>query len=101
MLKSVPFQQFHRDEGSALTLVDFIDRADVRMIQSRRRTSLATKAFEALQIVSYFFGQELQGHKSAKASVLGLIHNTHAAATELLHDPVVRDSLADHRIEPW
>jgi hypothetical protein len=46
--------------------------------------------------VSYFFGQELQGHEPAKAGVLGLVHNPHAAATELFNDAVVRDGLADH-----
>ena len=31
-----------------------------------------------------------------KARVLGLVHNTHPAAAELLDDAVVRDGLADH-----
>src|SRR5882724_1940827 len=96
MLESVSLQQFHRDEGSLLALVNFVDSADVGMVKSGRGTGLAPKSFQSLGIVSYFFGQELQGHEPAKASVLGLIHNPHAAATELLNDAVVRDGLADH-----
>jgi hypothetical protein len=40
--------------------------------------------------------QEFQGYKSAELGVLGLVHNAHAAATQLLDDAVVRDGLADH-----
>ena len=40
--------------------------------------------------------QELQGDASAEAQVLRLIHDAHAAPAQLLEDPVVRDSLADH-----
>src|SRR5256885_5533526 len=90
------FQQLHRDESSVLTLVDFINRADVGMVESGCRTSLATETFQGLGILSYFFRQELQSHESAKARVLGLIDNTHAAAAEFLNDAVVRDGLADH-----
>jgi hypothetical protein len=57
------------------------------------------KTFQSLGIVSYFFRQELQGHKPAKASVLGLIHNTHPSTTELLDDAVMRDGLADQERE--
>src|SRR6266550_6731113 len=90
------FQQLHSDEGSLLTFVDFINRANVGMVESGCRTSLATKTFQGLGIVSYFFRQELQSHESAKARVLGFVDNTHAAAAELLNDAVVRDGLADH-----
>jgi hypothetical protein len=66
------------------------------MVESGCRTSLATKTFQGLGIVSYFFRQELQSYESAKARVLSLVDNTHAAAAELLDDAVVRDDLADH-----
>jgi hypothetical protein len=71
------------------------------MVKSGRGTGLATKTFQGLGVVSYFFGQELQGHEPAKASVLGLVHDTHPSAAQLLKDAVVRDGLADHGIEPW
>jgi hypothetical protein len=40
--------------------------------------------------------QELEGDEPMQPRVLSLIHNTHPAATELIHDAVVRDGLADH-----
>jgi hypothetical protein len=49
-----------------------------------------------LRIVSDFFWQELQSHKSPEASVLGFVHHTHPPAAQLLHDPVMQDGLADH-----
>ena len=93
---SVFLQHFHHDEGLAVALVDFIDGADVGMIKSGCGTGLATKSFQSLEIVRYFFGQELQGHEAPKSGVLCLIHNPHPTATELLDDAVVRDGLADH-----
>ena len=91
-----PVGLLDRDEGSLLNFVDFINRADVGMIESGCRTSLATETFQGLGILSYFFRQKLQSHESAEARVLGLIDNTHTAAAELLNDAVVRDDLADH-----
>jgi len=34
-----------------------------------------------------------------QAGVLGLVHDTHAAAAQLLDDPVMRDRLTEHRRE--
>src|SRR6266851_1928148 len=82
-------QEFHGYEGTAVLLANVVNRADVGMVKSRSRTSLATKTFEGLRIVSYFFWQELQRHESAEACVLGLVHNTHTAATELFDNAVV------------
>jgi hypothetical protein len=89
MLESFPLEQFHGDESLILALVNFMDGADVGMIQSGGRASLAPKAFEGLPIVSYIFGQKLQGHESAEARVLGFVYNTHAATTEPFDDAVV------------
>ena len=39
--KRLSLQQFHRDESSAINFIDFVDRADVRMIQRGSRTGFA------------------------------------------------------------
>jgi hypothetical protein len=36
----LPLQQFHRNECSPIDLVNFVDRADVRMVERRGRTCL-------------------------------------------------------------
>src|SRR5205823_12406909 len=43
--ESFSFDVLHHNEAAALVLDDFVDRADVRMIQPRRRPGLAHQAF--------------------------------------------------------
>src|ERR1700730_9871461 len=96
MLQSVALHQFHGDEGLAFALVNFIDGADIRMVESGRRTSLAAKTFQALRIVSYIFWQEFQSNKAPQARIFRLINNAHSAATKYLNNSVVSDGLANH-----
>jgi hypothetical protein len=49
-----------------------------------------------LSVFNDVIGQKLQGDKSVEGYVLGLIDDTHAAATELLDNVVMRDGPADH-----
>jgi hypothetical protein len=71
------------------------------MVQRRGGPSFAAEALERLPVVGYVVGKELKGDKAAETCVLGLIHHTHPAATELLDDAVVRDGLADHWRESY
>src|SRR5712692_8573134 len=47
-------------------------------------------------VLCEFIGKELQGHEPAQLGVLGLVHHSHAAATELHQDAIVGDRVADH-----
>src|SRR5215213_3529482 len=42
--------------------------------------------------------EELERHRTAQPRVFGLVHDAHAAATQLLDDAVVRERLTDQRI---
>jgi hypothetical protein len=42
------------------------------------------------------FGQEFQRNEAMKPYVLGLVDDTHPAATEFLDDAVMRNGLANH-----
>ena len=66
------------------------------MIQSGRGLGFPTKTFQCLRVFRQFLGQELQRDEPMQLDILGLIDHTHAAATELLQDAIVRDGLADH-----
>ena len=46
MLERLALEQFHGDERAAAVITNFVDRADVGMIQGRRRTSLAFETLE-------------------------------------------------------
>src|ERR1700730_4717935 len=97
MLESAALQQFHGNKSLAFAFIDFIDGADIGMVESRCRTCFAAKTFETLRIVGYIFRQELQSHGSAQTGVFRLIHHAHSTATKLLKNPIVRDGLANHR----
>src|SRR5262249_4182273 len=43
----------------------------------------------------HLFGKELDGNATAEMAVLGLVHHSHAAGSELTQNPVVRDGAAD------
>jgi len=56
----------------------------------------ALKAFQGLAVLGKMFGEELQGDEPAELGILGLVDHTHAAATQLLEDAVMRNALAYH-----
>ena len=89
-------QILHGDESLSVMLADFVDCADVGMVQGRRSLSLSLKARQCLGILGHFIGEKLQRDESVQGYVLGLVNNTHASAAELLENAVMRDDLADH-----
>src|SRR5713101_1611001 len=96
MLERQPIQKLHHDEWLAILMPDFIDRADIGMVEGRGRLRLSLEAGQCLGILGDVIGQKLQGDKPTKGYVLGLIDNAHPAAADLFHNAVVRDCLADH-----
>jgi hypothetical protein len=94
--ESLAFQHFHGDECASVRFIDFVDGADVRMIQRGCGLGLALETAEGLGIVGEIVGKKLQGHVAAELEVFCFIDDTHPAATQLLHNAVVRDGLADH-----
>ena len=56
MLQRNPVQKLHGDKRLAMLVVNFIDRADVGMIQGRGRLGFALKTPESLRIAGNFVG---------------------------------------------
>ena len=54
------------------------------------------KRSTAWRVPGQLVRQELERHLAAEARVFGLVDDAHAAAADLLEDPVVREGLADH-----
>src|SRR5215469_11436781 len=95
--ESLPFEILHGDEGLAFILADFVNGADIRMVESRGGARFALKTLQSLAVLRKMFGEELQGDKAAELGVLGFINHTHpAATTQLLEDAVVRNRSACH-----
>jgi hypothetical protein len=61
-------------------LADFVNRADVRVVQRGGGARLSTEAFQGLGILSYLVRQEFEGYKTPQLCVFGLIDNAHASA---------------------
>ena len=96
MFQRLPAQALHHDEDMSLMLADFVDGADVRMIQRRGGPRLAAKALEGLRILGGIVGEKFQRNEAAELRVFRFIDDPHPSATEEFNDAVVRDSLADH-----
>ncbi len=79
-------------------LADFVDGADVGMIQGGSGAGFAAKTFERLRIAGEIVGQKFQRNEAAEFSVFGFVNHAHAAATEFFDDAVVRDGLVEHGI---
>ena len=80
----------------ALVLAQFMNRADVWMIERGRRASFTLEAFLGNGIGEHFGRQELDRNLAAEPLVFGAIDHSHPAAAELLNDPVMRNSFARH-----
>ena len=100
MFQRQPIQKLHGDERFAVLVVNFVDGADVRMVQCGSRLGFALEAAESLRVFGYVVGQELESDKATELHILSLVDHAHPAATEFLDDAVVRDGLADHNGSP-
>ena len=78
---------------------DVVNRADVGMIQCRRRLRLALEARQSLGVLSNFIRQELQGDKALETGVFGLVDDAHPTTTEFFENAVMRDCLFDHELK--
>jgi hypothetical protein len=87
------FQQFHSDEGSPVGLVDFVNGANVRVVQRRCGLGLPLEPAEGLRIVGEFVGKELQGNMATESQVFCLMHHTHAPTADPAQDAVMGNRL--------
>jgi len=96
VLQRCAIQKLHGDKRIAVLVVNFIDSANVRVIQCRGGLGLTLKAAKGLWIFGNIIGQKLKSNEPAKLYVFSLINHTHPAAAQLLHNAVMRNGLADH-----
>src|ERR1017187_849204 len=95
MLQRHAVQKFHDHEGLPVLLVNLIDGADVGMVQGRCSFGLPLEAAQCLRVSGYFIRKEFEGDEAVQFDVLGLVHDTHSTAAELLNNAVMRDGLSD------
>ncbi len=96
MFQRLAAEALHHDEDMSLMLADFVDGADVGMIQRGCGAGLAAKSFEGLRILRGIVGKKFQGDEAAELGVFRFVDDTHPSAAKEFKDAVVRDCLADH-----
>jgi hypothetical protein len=101
LLQHHAIQKLHGNERLLAMPADFVDGADVGVVEGGSGACFAPETLERLRVTSNFFGQKLQGDKATKFRVLRFIDHAHTAAPELLDDAVVRDGLANHLRESY
>jgi hypothetical protein len=89
MPECLPLQQFHRNESSAICLVDLVDRADVWVVQGGRSLGLPLETAQGLRVVGEFVWKELKDDVATKLEVFRLVHHAHAPAANLAEDAVM------------
>ena len=82
-------QKLHGNERRTVTLGDFIDGADVGMVEGRCGLGFALKTGQGLSVFGYIIAQKLERDKAMQGDVFGLVDHAHPAASQLLDDAVV------------
>jgi len=74
-----------------MLIVNFVDRADVWVIQGRGGLRFTLETGEGLGISGDLIGKKLQGHEAVQLHILGFVNHTHSASANPLYDAVVRN----------
>ena len=77
-------------------IADFVDRADMRVIQRRGGARFAQESVDRCA-VSMLGREKLQRDLAAQDEVFGKIDLAHPAASQLVEHAIMRKSLAHHR----
>ncbi len=93
--KGLAFQQLHCDEGSAIYLVDFVDGADVRVVQGGGRFGFPLEPAEGLGVAGQIFRKKLERHVTAELNVFGFIDDSHATTADFAQNAVMGKCLPE------
>src|ERR1700680_752724 len=66
VLQRQAIEKLHDEERLSMLLPDFVNGADVGMVQRRGGLSFALKAGQSLRILGHFVRQKLQGDESVQ-----------------------------------
>ena len=80
------FDQFHREIRGVIEAADFVDRNDVRMIESGGSARFLLETFEARRVAGEFFRQNFDRHRTPEARVARAEDFAHAASANSRRD---------------
>src|SRR5579862_129551 len=88
-------EELHGDEAAAGLFADFVNGADIGMVEGGGGAGFTTETFQSLRILGQVVRKEFECHEAAQFSVFGLVNHAHATAAQLFGNAVVGDGLAD------
>src|SRR5262249_54010547 len=88
----LPVEKLHREEQSLSVFVDFVQLADIGMVDAGSGTRLTPQALSFLTVVEAR-PYPLDGDRSVQPIVMGGIDHAHSAFTQLPRDPIPPDHL--------
>ena len=86
----------HHNESLAVDFIDFVDRANIGVVQRRRRSGFAKESGLGVFRAECLGGKKFQSDQPLEAQILGFIDNPHPAFPELFEDLVMGNGLPDH-----
>ena len=81
-IQRLPLDHFHRDVGVAVCFTDFVNRADVRMIERRGRTGFKQQPRAPPGVVGELPRKHLEGDIASELRIVRAIHFAHPARAE-------------------
>jgi len=84
VLEGLALEKLHGDEVPPVGFPNFIDGADVGMVEGGSGTRFTAEALECLGISGQVFREKFQRDVAPEAEILGLVDHAHPAAAELL-----------------
>jgi hypothetical protein len=96
LLERLAVDEGHDKEEDSIHFVDFVDRADIGMIDGRSGAGLAHEAGAGLLVAHQVRGERFYCDGAMKLGVFSLIDDTHATFPDLFKDAVVEYRLSDH-----
>ena len=73
--KGLSLEELHSNQSSAIDLIDFVNGADIRVIECRGGARLTVKSLKRPKILGPFFRKELEREMSAELKVFCLVHS--------------------------
>ena len=86
----------HRDVQDAVGLAGLEDRDDVRVVDGGRGLRLPFEPAAEDVVAGQFGGEQLERDRAVQAQVTGAVDDGHAAAPDLVLDPVAGDPVPGH-----
>src|SRR5437867_6643808 len=100
LLERLAVDVLHHEEHDVLGFVNFVDCADVRMIDSRCSASLPQEAHASLLVTYQLGGKRFDGDRAVKLCVFRFVDHTHTAFSNLFQYAVVEYGFSNHQLEP-